>query len=73
MLDHFFAARKKSLLPDVKRTDLKVDVAIFVHVECTKDVITKFLGVTGREEHFVHVDEFRRSESSVGTVLLKSE
>lgn len=38
---------------------LKIDVAIFVHVECAENVIAEFLRVAGREEHFVHVNEFR--------------
>lgn len=42
------------------RTYLEIDVAILVHVECTEDVITEFLRVARGEEHFVHVDEFRR-------------
>lgn len=38
---------------------LKIDVAILVHVECTEHVVAEFLRVARREEHFVHVDEFR--------------
>lgn len=38
---------------------LEIDVAIFVHVECTEHVVAEFLRIARREEHFVHVDEFR--------------
>jgi hypothetical protein len=50
---------------------LKIDVAIFVHVECAKDMITKFLGIARWKEHFVHIDELGGCEFAVRAVLLK--
>lgn len=34
-------------------------------------MITEFLGVSTREEHFVHVNELGRSQPSIRTILLQ--
>lgn len=39
-------------------THLKINVSIFIHVECSEDVIAKLFGVPGWEEHLVHIYEF---------------
>lgn len=52
-------------------THLKINITIFVHVEGAKNVITKLLGISRWEEHFVHVHEFGRRQAAVGTILLQ--
>lgn len=37
---------------------LKIDVAIFVHIECTENMVAEFFRIARWEEHFVHVDKF---------------
>ena len=48
---------------------LEIDCTTFVSVECPKDVLTKLLCISSREEHLVHLTESVRSELSVGAVL----
>jgi hypothetical protein len=49
---------------------LKVDIAILVHIECSKDMVAKFLRIPTGKKHFVHVYKFCWCKSTVGTVLL---
>lgn len=49
---------------------LKVNVAIFIHIECTKNMVTELFRISRWEKHFIHVNEFSRSQTAVGTVLL---
>lgn len=53
------------------KTYLKINVAVFVHVERPEDVVAEFFGISRREEHFVHIYEFRRRQLAVWTILLQ--
>ena len=70
MHSHAFLSMSKLRNESADWPHLKVDVAIFIHVKGTEDVVAKFLCVAAREKHLVHVDEFVRSEAAVRTVLL---
>lgn len=51
-------------------THLKIDVAVFVHVERAENMVAELFGIARREEHFVHVDEFSWRQTAIGTILL---
>lgn len=53
------------------KTYLKINVAVFVHVERPEDVVAEFFGISRREEHFVHIYEFCRRQLAVWTILLQ--
>lgn len=56
------AARAKSMptiISNIKTVAyLKIDVPIFVHVECSEYVIAELFRIARWEKHFVHVNEF---------------
>lgn len=49
---------------------LKVNITIFIHIECTKNMVTKFFCISRWKKHFIHVNEFSWSQTTIGTVLL---
>jgi len=56
-----------------KKSYLKIDESVFVHVERAENVVAEFFGVAAGEEHLVHVDELGRRQLSVRTVLLQTK
>lgn len=57
---HYSSLRQFASCEEPRGTHLKIDVAVLVHVECAEHVVAEFFRVAGREEHFIHVDKFRR-------------
>ena len=48
---------------------LEINSSTFVGVKCPEDVLAKLVGISGREEHLVHLAESVRCQLPIGTIL----